>query len=130
MLRDVQSRFATNTDYARIYNKGLVEPQMLSVEERLRFTWACTEMFGAFEYMHYQATHGDMPEEIWWRWEQTLRYWMAFPGIQLWWFGKPTVFSKTFSALCEGFIEEGYVQERPGAWEEWLREGTVAIEKR
>jgi hypothetical protein len=130
MLRDVQSRFATNPEYARVYNRGMVEPETLSIEDRLKFTWACTEMFGAFEYMHYQAMQGDMPEEIWLRWERTLRFWMTYPGIQTWWFGKPTVFSPTFSALCERFMQEPYEPERPGAWEEWLRAGTVAADKR
>ena len=130
MLCEIQSRFATNSDYAQVYNRGLVEPDKLSVEDRLKFTWACTEMFGAFEYMHYQALQGDMPEEIWWRWEQTLRFWLSYPGIQTWWYGKPTVFSPTFCAVCERFIDQGYTQERPGAWEEWLHAGTVAPEKR
>ena len=129
MLRDVQARFATDDEYARMYNRGLVEPEALSVEDRLKFTWACTEMFGAFEYMHHQYLQGDMPEEIWVRWEQTLRFWLTYPGIRTWWVGRPTVFSETFTALCDRYLQEDYRLERPKDWESWLRSGTVAVEK-
>lgn len=119
----LQERLSEDAAFARMHNRGLTEPEKLSVEERLHFTWACFEMFGAFEYMHYQHQHGDLPEEIWQRWRETLKFWMSYPGVRRWWHGKPTPFSSGFSALVETCAREGYAPEHPGAWEQWLRSG-------
>ena len=125
-LGGIQERLSESSEFSRTYNKGLAEPESLSVEERINFTWACTEMFGAFEYMYYQQSQGALPVEIWGRWHETLKYWMTFPGIRAWWYGKPTPFSEGFCLLIEDCIREGYQPERPGSWEEFLQKGTGA----
>jgi hypothetical protein len=122
-LARIQERLAEDSPFSRTYNKGLVSPESLSVEERLNFTWGCTEMFGAFEYMHYQQTQGNLPEEIWLRWRETIKFWMTFAGVRAWWHGKPSPFSASFCALVEECIREGYQPERPGAWEDWMLKG-------
>jgi len=122
-LARMQERFAEDSDFSKIYNKGLANPESLSVEERIRFTWGCTEMFGDFEYMHYQHRQGDLPEEIWHRWRETIKFWLSFPGIRAWWHGKPSPFSIEFSSFVEDCIRDGYQPERPGAWPNWMLNG-------
>lgn len=34
---------------------GLVDPSTLKPQERIQFTWAAFEMFGAFEFMFHQS---------------------------------------------------------------------------
>ena len=122
-LARIQERLAEDSSFSRTFNQGLVDPAALSVEERLQFTWGCTEMFGAFEYMHYQHTQSDLPEEIWLRWSKTIQFWMTFKGVQAWWNGKPSPFSRSFCAFVDRCIREGYQAEHPGAWEQWMRNG-------
>jgi hypothetical protein len=126
-LGRMQERFAEDSDFARIYNKGLADPEGLSVEERIRFTWGCTEMFGAFEYMHYQQMQGDLPEEIWHRWQETIKFWMTFPGMRAWWHCKPSPFSTEFSSFVEDCIREGYQPEHPGVWQDWMLSGAAGL---
>ena len=122
-LARMQERFSEDSEFAKVFNKGLEAPETLSVAERLRFTWGCTEMFGAFEYMHYQQMQGDLPEEIWLRWQETIKFWLTYRGIRAWWQGKPSPFSTKFSAFVEDCIKDGYKPERPGAWEAWMFKG-------
>ena len=122
-LARMQERFAEDSDFARIYNRGVADPEGLSVEERIRFTWGCTELFGAFEYMHYQQMQGDLPEGIWLRWRDTIKFWLTYPGIRAWWYGKPSPFSTEFCSFVEDCIRDGYQPERPGAWEAWMLTG-------
>ena len=122
-LARIQERLSEPSDFSRNYNQGLTKPQSLSVEERINFTWACTEMFGAFEYMHYQHSQGSLPDKIWSRWHETIKFWLTFPGVQAWWHGKPTPFSEDFCLLVEKSIKEGYCPERPGSWERFMLEG-------
>lgn len=127
-LARLQERFAEDSDFSRLFNKGLVEPQSLSIDERIRFTWGCTEMFGAFEYMQHQQTQGDLPDVIWIRWHETIKFWMTFPGMHAWWQGKPAPFSTEFSRFIEQCIEEGYINQRPEAWDNWMRYGKIATD--
>ena len=122
-LARMQERFAEDSEISKIYNKGLVEPEELSIDERIRFTWVLTEMFGAFEYMHYQQRKGDLPEEIWNRWVETIKFWLTYPGVRGWWYGKPSPFSDEFCSFVEQCIRDGYEPERPGAWQSWMLKG-------
>jgi hypothetical protein len=126
-LARMQERFAEDSDLARIYNMGLADPEGLSVEERIRFTWVCTELFGAFEYMHYQQMQGDLPEEIWHRWRETIKFWLTFPGMRVWWHCKPSPFSTEFSSFVEDCIREGYQPEHPGVWQDWMLSGAAGL---
>lgn len=126
-LARMQERFSEDSGFAKIFNKGLADPQGLSVAERLRFTWGCTEMFGVFEYMHYQQIQGDLPEEIWVRWRETIKFWLTYPGTRAWWYGKPSPFSTQFCLFIEGCIQDGYQPEHPGAWEAWMLNGEADL---
>ena len=127
-LARMQERFAEDTSFSKIFHKGLVDPKRLSTEERIRFTWGCTEMFGDFEYMQHQHMRGDLPELIWIRWRETIKFWLTFPGMRTWWYCKPSPFSTEFSSFVETCISDGYEPERPGAWQNWMLHGTADFE--
>jgi len=129
-LARMQERLAADDDFSKTFNKGLADPEGLSVGERIRFTWSCTEMFGDFEYMQHQHMQGVMPEVIWLRWHETIKFWLTFPGTRAWWYGKPSPFSTNFSLFVEDCIRDGYQPERPGAWQNWMLNGTVEIGER
>jgi len=119
----MQSRLASDTAFTRTYNRGLIDPERLTSTERMQFTWLLTELFGNLEFMFIQFGYGNMPRDLWLRWEETMKWWLTFPGVQAWWRGKPTPFTPDFSRCVERCIASGYQPESPGAWEEFLAAG-------
>jgi hypothetical protein len=122
-LASLQDRLARDHDFTKMYNRGLVSPESLTVTERVQFTWVLTEFFGSLEFMFYQAREGTIPRELWVRWEETLKWWLTFPGVRAWWHGKPSPFTPAFSECVEQCIASGYRPESPGAWEAFLATG-------
>ena len=75
--------------------------QALSAQERVRFAWVFYEMFSGFEFIYDQAQSGALPEEVWQRWAETLRWWISFPGVLDWWEARPTPFSRNFTNFVD-----------------------------
>jgi hypothetical protein len=122
----LQSRLSTDASLATVFARGVIGPAALSVEERIQFTWAFYEMFGAFEFMFHQAESGALSGEVWSRWSATLAWWISLPGVRAWWESKPTPFTATFSAVVDGFIAANPADpEAAKRWERFLR-GEVA----
>lgn len=119
----MQARLAADTAFTRTYNRGLVDPERLTSTERIQFTWILTELFGNLEFMFFQYGHGNMPRALWLRWEETLKWWLTFPGVRAWWRAKPTPFTPDFSRCVERCIASGYQPEAPVAWEQFLAAG-------
>lgn len=124
-LGSMQREMAVNPELCALYNKGLRDTKKLDLQEKIRFTWWCTEFFSAIEFLHQKHRQGMISEGIWWRWDQTFRWWLCFPGIVTYWESKPTPFSPEFSSYVESAIRLGYTYERPGAWDAFLGSGTV-----
>src|SRR5262245_47740870 len=54
-MSTVQSRLSIDPELNRIVIYGAQDPSKLSRMERIRFTWALYEMFGAGEFMFHQS---------------------------------------------------------------------------
>lgn len=115
----VQSRLAAEPQFHHIVVVGAQSPGELSGSERVRFTWAMYELFGAGEFMYNQAQEDALPPEVWDRWESTIAWWASHPGIRAWWASKPTPFTSDFEALVDGMIEADAVD--PGTIRRWER---------
>ena len=129
-MASMQSRLATDIDFTKTYNRGLVDPERMTPTERIQFTWILTELFGNLEFMFFQSSHGNIPRDLWLRWEETLKWWLTFPGVRSWWRAKPTPFTPEFSRCVERCIVSGYRPESPGAWEQFLAAGPGVREAR
>lgn len=105
-VSSLQAQMSRDAGYAAVFSRGAADPAQLAATERLQFTWALYEIFGAFEFMFHQARSGSMPEEVWARWAETTRWWLSFPGIRAWWAAKPTPFTASFSAFVEDHIRD------------------------
>jgi len=123
-MASMQQLFARDEMFTKLFNQGLVAPEQLSVTDRIRFTWAITELLGNLEYMFFQARQGSIPLELWARWEVTLKWWLTFPGVRATWHARPTPFTPAFTKCVEQCIASGYQPETPGAWEAYLFPGT------
>jgi hypothetical protein len=122
-LANIQSRLAQDPEFNKLLNVGLAKPEELEMHERTQFTWLCTELFGAFEFMYLQNLDGDLPDVVWDEWSNTIKWWLSFDGVRRWWVGKPTAFSEPFNQLIEGCLRDGVVAQGSAAWNNWLRTG-------
>ncbi|MEZ5557852.1 MAG: hypothetical protein R3E86_04815 [Pseudomonadales bacterium] len=122
----MQELLAREHGFTKLYNQGLFDPAALTFTQRTQFTWVLTELFGNLEFMYYQASCGNIPDELWARWIETLKWWLTFPGVLAWWRGRPTPFTPGFSQCVEDCIARGYQPENPGAWEQFMGTATPA----
>jgi hypothetical protein len=103
-LAAVQARLSGDSALADLFARGVRDPTVLTVQERIQFTWTFYEIFGAFEFIYDQARAGALPTAVWSRWEATLAWWLSLPGVAAWWRAKPTPFSERFAALVDGHL--------------------------
>ncbi len=120
-LAAVQARLSESERLANVFARGAMDTRLLTVEERIQFTWTFYEIFGAIEFMYDQMRSGALPSHVWERWERTLAWWIAQPGVASWWRGRPTPFNDEFTALVESRLADpGIDLERLARWDEYL----------
>ena len=89
-----------------LFSKGVSDPSKLTPQERIQFTWALYEFFGALEFMFLAAKEKSIPDEIWQRWSSAAAWWLTFPGVQVWWEVRPIPFADSFSTYIESLLDE------------------------
>ena len=126
----MQARLSEDPDLAAIFDRGLRDTGALTTEQRIQFTWAFYEMFGAFEFMFHQAQTRALPPEVWERWSDTLSWWISLPGVRAWWLALPSPFSADFSAYVDARAAAGPADpEAAKRWAAFLR-GEVSLPAR
>lgn len=113
----IQARLSADPQLTSIFNRGALDPTMLTPEERIQFSWNFYEMFGAFEFMFHQAQTGALPAEVWQRWSGTMSWWLSMAGVAAWWRARPAPFSASFTAFVEEQLRAGVVD--PEAVQRW-----------
>ncbi|MDX1577750.1 MAG: hypothetical protein R3266_04670 [Gemmatimonadota bacterium] len=98
----IQSQLGTDRELSHLLVIGAQSPGALTSSERVRFSWAMYELFGAGEFMYNQAQEDALPPKVWERWKTTIAWWISHPGMQAWWEAKPSPFTSDF----EGFIKD------------------------
>jgi len=117
----MQSQLSRDTELSRFFSKGVADVSQLTPHERIQFTWALYEAFGAFEFMFDAARTRALPEEVWARWSSTVAWWLSFPGVQSWWRHRPVPFSESFSAFVEGILQENAVDQAAARrWQDFV----------
>ena len=117
----MQSQLSRDTELSRFFAKGVVDVSQLTPIERIRFTWALYEAFGAFEFMFDAARTGALPEAVWMRWSPTVAWWLSQPGVKSWWVHRPVPFSPQFSSFVEGILRENVVdQAATQRWQQFV----------
>ena len=116
----MQEFMAKDHALTKMFNEGLIDPNQLTITQKIQFSWVLTEMFGNLEFMFFQSEQRNIPAELWDRWEETMKWWLTFPGVVAWWKGKPTPFTPAFMSCVEECIAQGYQPENPGAWESFI----------
>lgn len=103
-MSTVQSRLSVDAELNRIVAVGAENPAQLTRAERLRFSWAMYELFGAVEFMYLQHREGTLPRSVWERWEASLVWWLSHPGMQAWWAAKPAPLAAEFQQFGDEIL--------------------------
>jgi hypothetical protein len=103
-MSTLQSRLSVDAELNRLVVIGAEDPGRLSRMERIRFSWALYELFGAGEFMFHQARAAALPRAVWERWEATIRWWASHPGMQAWLQSKPTALATDFEEFLREII--------------------------
>lgn len=120
-MSTLQSRLSADADLNHIVVVGAQNPDALSRSERIRFSWALYELFGAGEFMYHQAAAKALPPLVWNRWDATLAWWLSHPGMRAWWRAKPTPFSSDFEAFASEVMRNRTVDAAVmGKWQQFV----------
>jgi hypothetical protein len=84
---------------------GAEDPARLSRAERVRFSWALYELFGAGEFMFHQSRENALPPAVWARWEAAIGWWLSHPGMRAWWAAKPAPLAADFEAFGNAMLQ-------------------------
>jgi hypothetical protein len=115
----MQAQLSRDGSLSQIFAKGAADPSRLTPQQRIQFTWALYEAFGAYEFMFYAAQARSLPDEVWARWSSTIAWWLSFPGTQQWWHHLPSPFSEGFTSFVEDILRHNPTDE--AAKERWQR---------
>lgn len=116
-MSTLQSRLSENALLNRVFVVGAEQPGRLTRSERIRFSWALYEMFGAAEFMFHQSRENALPPAVWARWEATIGWWLSHPGIREWWESKPAPLSADFEAFGDRVLRTFRMD--PAVLERW-----------
>jgi len=104
-MSTVQSQLSKDPELHHVFMVGAEDPARLSRAERLRFSWALYELFGAGEFMYHQSRDKALPPAVWARWEATIGWWLSHPGMRAWWSAKPVPLAADFEAFGDGILQ-------------------------
>ncbi len=120
----MQSALSQDSETSVIFSKGVADPSKLTPRERLQFTWAMYELFGAFEFMFLASKTSSIPEEVWQRWSAAVAFWLSFSGVQAWWQVRPIPFTDSFSSYIESVLENNPTNVKSvQRYQEFIAEG-------
>ena len=103
-MSTLQSRLAVDPDLNHLFIVGAEDPSRLTRAQRVRFSWALYELFGAAEFMYHQSLERTLPDIVWKRWEASMGWWLSHPGIRAWWAAKPAPLAEDFQRLGDEMI--------------------------
>ena len=120
----MQAALSRDSGTAVIFAKGVVDASRLTRKERIRFTWAMYELFGAFEFMFLASKSKSLPADVWQRWSAAVAYWLSFDGVQTWWHARPIPFTSGFTSYIESLLADNPVdKESAKRYQEFIDDG-------
>ena len=96
-----QHTFGFDVEANKFFMQCASDPTNLSIEERGRFQWVMTEFLSSMEFLMQQYEVGNVEEQVWTRWAQTLDFWLSFPGVKAYWRGRATPYTDGFTTYIE-----------------------------
>jgi hypothetical protein len=126
-MSTVQSRLSVDAELNRLVAVGAEAPDQLTRAERLRFSWAMYELFGAVEFMYLQYRENALPQSVWERWEASLVWWLSHPGMRAWWSAKPAPLAAEFQRFGDELLRSRHMnQDVVTRWRSFIAGDLVA----
>ena len=116
-VANMQALWSQDESLSVLLAKGADDISRLSPPERIRFTYAFLEAFGAFEFMYHAYQDGVIPEKVWSRWSVTVAWWLSTPGVRDWWYNLPVTFTADFTEFVEKILADN--PSDPAAMQRW-----------
>jgi hypothetical protein len=121
-----QHTYAFDAEASNFFTRAINEPGELTMDERIQFGWLMTEFLGGFEFLMQQYHAGNVDEETWLRWSNTLDWWLTFPGVRAYWKGRPTPYRENFTNHVEDRLINGKGDFNKQNWKNYLLTGQPA----
>jgi hypothetical protein len=96
-----QHTFGFDVEANKFFMQCASDPTSLSIEDRSRFQWVMNEFLSSMEFLMQQYEVGNVEEQVWLRWAQTMDFWLSFPGIKTYWKGRATPYTEGFTTYIE-----------------------------
>ena len=116
-VASMQAQLSKDGELSQLFGKGVVDPSRLPPQERIQFSWALYELFGALEFMFHAARARALPDEVWKRWASATGWWLTHPGVRAWWRARPTPFTPSFTSFVETTLRDN--PSDPAAAQRW-----------
>lgn len=130
-LAAMQAAMSQDSEASVIFSKGVADPSRLTPQERMQFTWAMYEMFGAFEFMFLASRSESIPREIWQRWSAAVAFWLSFHGVQTWWSARPIPFTQSFTEYIDSLLRENPTDAAATLrYQEFIAQGKISSVER
>jgi hypothetical protein len=122
-----QHTYAFNAEANKFFNRAISdEPTNLTMDERSQFGWLMTEFLGGFEFLMHQYQAGNVDEQTWLRWSETLDWWLTYPGIRAYWKARPTPYTENFTNHVEDRLINGKGDFNNDKWRNYILTGQSA----
>jgi len=119
-----QHTYAFDAEASKFFSRAITDPTKLTVDERTQFAWLMTEFLSAMEFLKQQFEEGNVDEQTWVRWSNTLDWWLTFPGVRAYWTGRPTPYTNAFTDFVEDRLVNGKGDYNQDNWQKYLLFGT------
>ena len=96
-----QHTFGFDVEANKFFMQCAGDPTSLSIEDRSRFQWVMNEFLSSMEFLMQQYEVGNVEEQVWTRWAQTLDFWLSFSGVKAYWRGRATPYTDGFTTYIE-----------------------------
>ena len=96
-----QHTFGFNIEANRFFMRCVADVSHLSFEERGRFQWVMTEFLSSMEFLMQQYEVGNVDQQVWQRWADTLDFWLSFDGVKTYWSGRATPYTDSFTRYID-----------------------------
>lgn len=96
---------------ANLYRRGCVDYRKLNDDERWQFGSLMMAMFCDFNQQYNMFDQKRLDPEIWKSIEHNMKFYIARPGVLMWWQSQPFVFDSSFTKYINAYISSREYEE-------------------
>jgi hypothetical protein len=100
-LAEMASIVGRDSELARIFRIGMVDPKALTEDEFTQFGYLGISLFRRFENIFFQYQSGMVDEDFWVGHRENILWFFRRPGIQAWWQDRKFGFSANFRKFLD-----------------------------